>query len=258
MRRMAWFERLLSHSVIAAVMFFAVLSASWAHAVSVSGSAQLQPMRNVIAATDLEPFFRQEILKRLPWKDGDMEIMRFQTFPSEVAVSGGNVEIETEAPAGQRPLGMFSCIFTIKTDGRIERRVRGCGFVEVYRPVVCVTRAFPRGHILGGDDIKLVRQPLSRLYDDFFDSTAAVSGLVLTRSVQAGQVLTGGMAGPPMLVHRGDIVTILAESPYFTITTSGKVMQDGSLGKLVKVRNIMSKRDVVGVVKDARTVVVRF
>jgi flagella basal body P-ring formation protein FlgA len=212
----------------------------------------------VITAGGLEPFFRQEILRRLPWGDGEMEIRRFQIFPSEVAVPDGKVDVEIEAPAGQRPLGMFTCIFTIKVDGKIERRIRGCGFVEIYRPVVCVTRALPRGHILAGDDIKLARQPVSRIYDDFFDNIKAASGLVLTRSVQPEQVLTSRMAVSPMMVHRGDLVTIVAESPSFTITTSGKAMQDGSVGRLVRVKNLMSRRDVVGIVKDSRTVSVHF
>lgn len=246
----------LNHGVIVVFVLFATLFASMAFATIASFPAQ--PAQKMITTGDLEPFFRQEISRRLPWRDGEMEIKRFQVFPSEISVSDGKIDIEIEAPAGQRPLGMFTCIFTIKVDGKIERRVRGCGFVEVYRPVVCVTKALPRGHVLTEDDIRLAKQPVSRIYDDFFDNIAAVSGLVLTRSVQPEQVLTSKMAASPMAVHHGDLVTIVIDSPSFTITATGKAMQDGPVGRLVKVKNIMSKRDVIGVVKDSKTVSVHF
>ncbi|MGQ9812208.1 MAG: flagellar basal body P-ring formation chaperone FlgA [Dissulfurimicrobium sp.] len=249
-------KMLLNHIVVAVFVLFATLFTGLASATAVFRPGQ--PAQNVITAEELEPFFRQEILRRLPWQDAEMEIRRFQIFPSEVAIPDGKVDVEIEAPAGQRPLGMFTCIFTIKVNGKIERRIRGCGFVEIYRPVVCVTRALPRGHILAGDDIKLIRQPVSRIYDDFFDNIKAVSGLVLTRSVRPEQVLTSKIAVSPMMVHCGDLVTIVAESPVFTITTNGKAMEDGSVGRLIRVKNLMSRREVVGIVKDSRTVCVHF
>lgn len=252
MMQIAVRQLLLNYVLVGA----AILCAAVASAATVSGPDR--SAQKVITAGELEPFFRQEISRRLPWRDGEMEIKRFQVFPSEISVPDGKIDIEIEVPPGQRPLGMCTCIFTIKVDGKIERRVRGCGFVEVYRPVVCVTKALPRGHVLTEDDIRLAKQPVSRIYDDFFDNIAAASGLVLTRSVQPEQVLTSRMAVSPMIIHRGDLVTIVAESPYFTITTIGRAMQDGPVGRLVKVKNIMSKRDVVGVVKDNKTVFVRF
>ncbi|MGB9712552.1 MAG: flagellar basal body P-ring formation chaperone FlgA [Dissulfurimicrobium sp.] len=228
------------------------------HDLAAADQGQVAQSQKTITTDDFSRYFRQEISRRIPWADGEIEIMRFQTFPPEVTVPSGKVEIETEAPAGERPLGMFTCIFTVKVDGKIKHRVRGCGFVEIYRPVVCAAKALPKGHILSLDDINMIRQPISRIYDSFFDDPAKVTGLALTRFVQPGQILTDRMVAQPLVVHRGDIVTIVADSPSFTITTPGKVMQDGALGEAIKVQNIMSKREIVAVVKDAKTVSVRF
>ncbi len=217
-----------------------------------------QASERVVTAADLEPVFKQELLKRIQSNEGEMKIKRFQVFPSQVSVPEGKLDIEMDASPGQRPVGMFTCVFTIKVDGKVEHRVRGCGFVELYRPVVCVARAFPSGHVLEKNDLDLIRQPVSRLGYNFFDSMSKVIGMAVKYPVRPGQVLTSRMVAPPLVAHRGDFVTITADSPFFTITTPGELQQDGSLGETVKVKNMMSKRQVIGVLVDSKTVAVRF
>ena len=55
------------------------------------------------------------------------------------------------------------------------------------------------------------------------------------------------------IVDRGDVVTILAESDGLRVTVPGRILERGYSGELVRVENIMSKKQVYARVTDHST-----
>lgn len=212
----------------------------------------------VITASDLTPYFMEALKTYAPWSEDEMEITGIKSYPAKIRVPKGELQVESEPPPNGRYLGRVSFLMTIKVDGRTVRRIRMCAKVEVYRPVLCVAQALKRAHVLTGKDLILVKRPLSKLRGEAVSEMDKVLGQALKRSVQAGQVITSNLLTPPVLVRRGDRVTIVAESPSLVISVPGEVRQNGSQGDLIRVKNLMSKREVVARVLNAKTVSVSF
>jgi flagella basal body P-ring formation protein FlgA len=60
------------------------------------------------------------------------------------------------------------------------------------------------------------------------------------------------------IVDKGDIVTIIAESGDIKVTAPGKVLMKGYAGELVKVQNLMSKKEIYAKIVNGSMVAVDF
>ncbi len=238
-----------------------LISVSFTMAAVLLLHASLSPaseQRITLTAGDLRPYFMKALAQYAPWKEGEMEVREVTMYPSTVAVPKGKLEVEAEPPPGGRFLGRVTFLMTLSVDGEPERRIRMAGYVEVHKEVLCTATALRRGHVLSPSDLVTVRRPLSRLRGRPVASLHRVVGMALKRSVSAGQVVTEALLTPPIIVKRGDRVTILAKNPWIEIKAPGEARQNGAKGDVIRVKNLMSKKEITAEVVDASTVTVRF
>ncbi len=210
-----------------------------------------------ISIKKLKPLFVHYIISNTPWPKNSIVIRDVRAYPGKITVPSGRIEIIRQPNFGQ-PLGMVSLLYVIKVNNKIERTVRVIGRVQVYQKVICAARTLCRGHRIDKNDIKVIKMPLTRIQGTAILNKRQVLGMVLKQYVMAGQVITKNMIRAPVIIHKGDKVTIVAQNPYITIRATGLACQDGSKGQLVWVKNLSSKRQVLAKVVDSDTVVVTF
>ncbi len=248
--------------MFAGIRFFFVLLHCFFFFCAGSSMAMAQFVPSVtreITENDLKPLFTQVIEENAPWEMDEMEITDIRAYPSRLKVPAGEIEYDVDLPSNGRYLGKVSALVTVNVDGVPTRRVRVTGHVEVYRNVACARHAMKRGDRFDlGTGIEIVRRPLSRLRGAVVQEPDMLAGYAASRSIRPGQVITENMLEAPVIVKRGKRVMIVARSPFINIRTPGVVMQNGSAGDLVKVRNVMSKRDITAMVVDGKTVQVLF
>lgn len=80
------------------------------------------------------------------------------------------------------------------------------------------------------------------------DRAEAAVGLVARRMLVAGRAIMPGDVGPPPAVHRNAPVTLLFRSGGLTITTEGRALTDAALGDPVRALNMTSRQTVSGTV----------
>ncbi|KEG19789.1 flagella basal body P-ring formation protein FlgA [Bartonella bacilliformis Peru38] len=71
---------------------------------------------------------------------------------------------------------------------------------------------------------------------------------VATRPLRAGRPIALTALGDPVLVERGQTIKLIFQSDNLQITAIGVVLQSGSSGDVVRVRNADSGRIVMGIV----------
>ncbi len=122
------------------------------------------------------------------------------------------------------------------------------------RPVVVATRALARDTVLAPADVRLApADPRSTVGGALNDPALAV-GQRLRRPAEAGQVLTTGLLDAPVLVRRGQQVTLEAAAGSLAVRMSGTARGDGALGQIIEVENASSGRLVQAVVRSAKSV----
>jgi flagella basal body P-ring formation protein FlgA len=122
--------------------------------------------------------------------------------------------------------------------------------------VVVAARALPRGAVVQAADVELQALPSSgsAAGATAFDTVEDVIGKETTRSVAAGQVLGRRYVQSPILVRRGDVVTVYARSAGIQVRTTARARDGGSLGDLIAVESLADRGRFYARVAGPRTV----
>ena len=117
--------------------------------------------------------------------------------------------------------------------------------VTAGRRIVVATRAIPRGVLVTRADVQLTSlgsrhrgvNPATMLAS--FDE---VIGRQTTRPVRAGQPLTARLVKRPVLVKRGDAVSVVVRRGGVTVTTTARATQEGSLDDLIICQSLADRK----------------
>lgn len=120
--------------------------------------------------------------------------------------------------------------------------------VSARLPVVVAARPLVRGEQLGAGDLKLATRDLGNLAYGYLTAESQALGQIVMRQTSAGQVILPGMLAPPILVKRGQQVTLVSSAEGIEVSTEGVALASGARGQWVKVRNSRSHRIIDGVV----------
>lgn len=85
-----------------------------------------------------------------------------------------------------------------------------------------------------------------------------VIGKALRRDVPANTVITDQVLENQVVMRRGDVVTILAESSALVVRTKGRTVDQGRIGDKIRVKNIASGKEVIAKVISSDAVKVDF
>ncbi len=246
--------QLLSIVSLTVILFVSSLTCKCHADNACQGNSQSQ----IIGLKQLAPLFKKQLFSMSPWPSRSIKIKQIAAYPSEVRVPKGHTQFILQPTIGGNLLGRVSFLYAIKVNGHIARRIRVTALVEVYHRVICASRPLSRGHVITSTDLAMVKMPLSRIRGRAIENRQAALGMALRQSVWPGQVITQNMLVPPVIIHKGDKVTIIADSPYLSVRATGLACQNGSKGQMVWVKNLNSKREILAKVTGPETVVVTF
>lgn len=104
--------------------------------------------------------------------------------------------------------------------------------------VVVATRALPRGTIVNASDVRTQRDAPLDTQAECFGTIEEVVGRQTTRMIAVGKAIEREWVRAPLLVRRGEIVTVLARASGITVSTNARAHDDGSEGELVAVESL--------------------
>jgi flagella basal body P-ring formation protein FlgA len=130
--------------------------------------------------------------------------------------------------------------------------------IAVFENVYVTRRVIPRGTLVTAEDISAERRDVSTLPRGVITRAEEVVGKEAKVTLPPLMPLRHEQLGAPVLVRRGEVVTLLVESASLRITTTGEVREDAPRGAQVRVINQSSQAEVVGRVVDAATIAVAF
>lgn len=124
------------------------------------------------------------------------------------------------------------------------------------QPMVVLKKGVARGEPLSAADLGVEVREVGNA-QGYFSDVSQVAGKILKRPLAAGSIVQPDLLGSPLLVRRGELVTLLGRSGAMEIRTQGKALGDGGAGQAIQVQNTASGRVIGAVVREAGVVEVR-
>lgn len=121
--------------------------------------------------------------------------------------------------------------------------------VAVYARVLVAGGPLPRGTTLRAGQFHAERRDTTTLAWGYFTDPEALAGKETARFVGAGTVLSPGMVQNPVIIERGQRVTLRASAGGIRVTMQGEALGRGRVDERVRVRNLSSRRVVEGIVR---------
>ncbi len=184
--------------------------------------------QNAIAA-----YLRQQVPENdggwlVEMKLNDDQVRTLSASKNELIAAGG------EAPwAGRQEFTV-----ALPTDAG-EQSVVVLAKVSPAPMVVIATRALVPGEMVQETDVKLAQLKPGRIDSPFY-RLQEVIGKETKRAIVAGQPLDEDDLRSPLIVRRGDAVTVYARSAGVRVRTDGRATEDGSRGDLIVVQSMMT------------------
>jgi flagella basal body P-ring formation protein FlgA len=119
---------------------------------------------------------------------------------------------------------------------------------------VVPARDIARGEVIADSDLTFGTAPGNALMKGTVTSMAAVIGMETRRVLRAGETLSASDLRRPVVVNKGQTVTMTFEAPGVDLTAMGRAMSEGGIGDTVTIQNPASFRMVTAVVIAAGTV----
>lgn len=198
-------------------------------------------------------FFNRQIAPRI----GRAQLRKVDVG-EQVTVPKGPLMIRIIPIRPQKLCGNIPLNVEVDVNGRFQKKVFASMMVESIVDAVVARHVLKRNHLIAAADVLLKPLERSRLPRNFVSSLGEVLGKRTKRRIPAGTVLRPDLVDLPCLIHRRDVVTIVARADGLEISTLGEARQRGRLGDRIRVINLDSKKNVYGRVKDRNTVEVNF
>ena len=191
------------------------------------------------------------------WGSADVTITDIQ-LGSDRLFPPGRLTHRVVPSQGPKQSGILRLSILFEVDGWYRKSIPAVVRIDVLNDVVVARRPIGRYKPITEKDVTVQRLDLTNLPAHIFTDTGEVIGKRARRKIQAKSVLRHDMIETPPLVHRGSMVSIVAESGGLKVTTLGEVKSSGYLGQRVKVVNLDSKKTIFARVVDENTVQVEF
>jgi flagella basal body P-ring formation protein FlgA len=206
-----------------------------------------------LTSEQIERVYREYIKNQCDWPSQDLEIDRV-VYSGLPVVPAGDLSYEVTPAREGVCLGNVTLTIDYSVADEKVRTLRVGGKVSLIRKVFNARKAWPKDTILGTNDIETARINVGYDPDRYPVDSGEIIGKQLRCDLQPGEPIESRDLLRPLVVKRGDQVTIFYETPGFRLTAKGVVKEDAAIGDRIPVMNATSKRTIYCQVVDKKTV----
>jgi flagella basal body P-ring formation protein FlgA len=175
---------------------------------------------------------REAFTKQFP--DADITIVSFDN--PDVDLATGSLDVTASLP--DHP-DLSAPVF-VKLDvhsGAYSRKVFVKTVAEVRKPQPILRNAIAANAEIHPDDIDWKVMPM-RGHGESVTSLDTLYGMLAKRGIPAGEVLTGDLLYAPLLVHKGETVTVKASNGGISITAMMRARASAHMGETISVEHL--------------------
>ena len=205
-----------------------------------------------------EGLFTKIVTAGAPLPEGDLVVTGFSVSPDTLTVSAGRLYHRVLNQVHGEYLGKKLLKVAMLVDGSEAGRVKMTGDLSLLNEVVVASENLGRNTVITEGSVRLEDKDITVIGTGYLQNIDDVVGKRLKTGIRAGEVIFSRLIEEPPVIKRGDLVTILSQSRGITVTVSGEAKNNGARGDLLRVKNLMSRKEITGRVIDEKTVMVEF
>jgi len=125
--------------------------------------------------------------------------------------------------------------------------------VKIQRLATVFVSAQPiaKGDQITDANIQQISMDISNLRGSYIKSKSEIIGKIPKRSITLGSVFNPRYLRLPVMIKKGDLVDIVAESQGLRIRMQGKAINNGAKGQKINVKNLSSNRTIQAIVQNS-------
>jgi len=135
-----------------------------------------------------------------------------------------------------------------------DERARLSGRVQRMAQVPVLSNRIMRGNIISQSDIRWISMPQARLSRTAIIDIDGIVGMSAKHALQVGKPISGTDIRHPLLVNRGETVTMLLTTPSMQLSAKGRALQAGSKGETIRISNLQTNTVIDAVVTGSNLV----
>lgn len=167
--------------------------------------------------------------------------------------SENNVEISITDFQLQKNEGRFYATLSAPAGTSKAQQVTIFGRIKRLKTVPVLARALAKGSIISEFDIDWIEVPANSLRRNAILDENQIIGAQTKSNLSAGNPITARNLRIPLIVAKGKLVNLSLRYNGLSLSLTGRALADGSMGSIIPIMNLQSKRtihaEVIG--KDA-------
>lgn len=150
--------------------------------------------------------------------------------------------------------GRFSAVVVAPVGNGSADRLHVSGLLVRRTEVPMPAHPLSPGDVITRQDLTMVPLRSDRMTQDLVAEIGDIVGKTPRHALRPGEPVRANDIEVPIVVHRGNLVTIVLETANMRLTAEGKAMEDGGRGAVIRVTNTKSNRAIDAVVAGPGTV----
>ncbi|MBD3169285.1 MAG: flagellar basal body P-ring formation protein FlgA [candidate division Zixibacteria bacterium] len=197
----------------------------------------------------LDNTVQQFFNKQLPVTSNKLEVV-LSNYPSNMLELPNNVKlyINGDIPPNLRKRIPLKVIAFTEDNREVSSYVTAV--VTLKRNVICSRALIKKGDILSSENCEFMEVDITEFRGEATADTGQITGMRAAKSFNYGEIIDLNRIEPVPAVLRGERVKIIADMGSLKVSADGYSREDGSIGDLIRVRNIASGKTISGKVID--------
>ena len=180
-------------------------------------------------------------------------------FEIELRQQGLKIHVAANEPATidvdglsiNKSTGRFVANLLISANKPNAKRFRLTGRIHKLTQVPVVSRRLSRGDIIRKNDIEWITIKEREVRRGYIQNENQIIGMEAKRYIAAKTPLTTSHMQRPQLIKKGGIVNVALINGAMRLTTQGRSLENGTLGDIIRIKNIKTKKIIEAKVTGA-------
>lgn len=226
---------------------------------SIKGTAKIVIIQSymLLRTEDLIKDLKAFILSNYIFESKDV-VIESMDIPKDYILPKGELSLRFKERIKSNLIGTVPFDIDILVDSKKYMSASITVKINQYRDIIVSSRFLPRNSILGISDIRKEKRISSSLPQDSVSEIDMVIGKQLSRAMNPREVITLNVLTTPFIMKKGDRVNIVIEKGGLRINAPGEAKEDGRMGQLIRVINMISKKEIYGRVESDKVVRINF